>query len=103
MKGPAMPKTRTGRRLAELRRSGAAGRHDPQVPVGVDGIARHLGVSQNTVVTWRRRSKEWVNVEKFPDPAGQISGKDWWWLTDILDWAKATGRLKEETRRHVEP
>jgi len=25
-----MPKTRTGRRLAELRRSGAAGRHDPR-------------------------------------------------------------------------
>jgi hypothetical protein len=91
---------------------------EPWVPVGVDGIARHLGVSQNTVVTWRRRSaKEWVNVEKFPEAAGQISGKDWWWLVDILDWAKATGRLKEdctleppqelldeeETRRHVEP
>ena len=70
---------------------------EPWVPVGVDGIARHLGVSQNTVVTWRRRSaKEWVNVEKFPEAAGQISGKDWWWLADILDWAKATGRLKED-------
>ncbi|WP_326826461.1 hypothetical protein [Streptosporangium sp. NBC_01756] len=68
----------------------------PWTPVGIDGIAEHLGVSENTVVTWRRRStKEWVNVAKFPDPAGKISGRDWWWLADIIDWAKSTGRIKE--------
>jgi hypothetical protein len=67
----------------------------PWIPVGIDGIAEHLGVSENTVVTWRRRSaKEWVNVAKFPEPAGKISGRDWWWLSDVLDWAKETGRLK---------
>lgn len=66
-------------------------------PVGIDGIAEALGVTQNTVVTWRRRSaKEWVHVERFPEPAGQISGRDWWWLDDVLTWARKTGRLKEE-------
>ncbi|WP_062441164.1 hypothetical protein [Herbidospora daliensis] len=68
----------------------------PWVPVGIDGIADELGVTQDTVVTWRRRSKEWVTVEKFPEPAGKISGRDWWWLADILDWARATGRLKQD-------
>ncbi|WP_433359506.1 hypothetical protein [Streptosporangium sp. CA-115845] len=69
----------------------------PWIPVGVDGIAKQLRVSENTVVTWRRRSaKEWVTVEKFPDPEGAISGRDWWWLADILDWAQKTGRLKDQ-------
>ncbi|WP_405088652.1 hypothetical protein [Microbispora sp. NBC_01389] len=68
----------------------------PWVPVGIDGIALHLGVSQNTVMAWRRRSaKEWVTVRKFPEPAGKISGRDWWWLADVLDWARATGRTEE--------
>jgi hypothetical protein len=67
----------------------------PWTPVGIDGIAAELGVSDNTVIAWRRRSaKEWVTVEKFPDPAGKISGRDWWWLYDVLEWAKATGRRK---------
>jgi hypothetical protein len=68
----------------------------PWLPVGIDGIADELGVTQDTVVTWRRRSaREWVNVAKFPEPAGKISGRDWWWLSDVLEWAKQTGRLKE--------
>lgn len=68
----------------------------PWIPVGIDGIAEHLGVSENTVVTWRRRSaKEWTTVEKFPEPKGKISGRDWWWLAHILEWAKRTGRLKD--------
>jgi len=67
----------------------------PWVPVGIDGIAEQLGVTQDTVVTWRRRSaKEWVTVEKMPEPEGTISGRAWWWLSDILDWAGRTGRLK---------
>lgn len=66
----------------------------PWLPVGIDGIADQLGVTQDTVVTWRRRSaKEWVNVAKFPEPEGKISGRDWWWLADILTWARETGRL----------
>lgn len=69
----------------------------PWIPVGIDGIAEVLGVTQDTVVTWRRRSaREWVNVAKIPEPEGKISGRDWWWLSDILDWARETGRLKEE-------
>ncbi|MFD9950828.1 hypothetical protein ACFWYW_58960 [Nonomuraea sp. NPDC059023] len=69
----------------------------PWLPVGIDGIADELGVTQDTVVTWRRRSaKEWVNVTKFPDPAGKISGRDWWWLADVLDWAEKTGRRKQQ-------
>ncbi|TMR11513.1 hypothetical protein ETD86_35590 [Nonomuraea turkmeniaca] len=71
----------------------------PWIPVGIDGIAAELGVSENTVMAWRRRSAEWVNVAKFPDPAGKISGRDWWWLADVLDWAKQTGRLKEGAQR----
>lgn len=68
----------------------------PWTPVGIDGIAEHLRVSENTVVTWRRRSaKEWVNVPKFPEPAGKISGRDWWWLADVLEWARKSGRIKE--------
>ena len=67
----------------------------PWIPVGIDGIADALGVTQDTVVTWRRRSaKEWVNVQKFPEPEGKISGRDWWWLRDVLDWAERTGRRK---------
>lgn len=66
----------------------------PWTPVGIDGIAEALGVSENTVIAWRRRSKEWVNVEPFPEAEGKISGRDWWWLSDVLDWADKTGRLK---------
>lgn len=68
----------------------------PWTPVGIDGIAEALGVTVNTVVTWRHRSaNEWVNVAKFPEAEGKISGRDWWWLADVLDWARETGRLKE--------
>jgi hypothetical protein len=67
----------------------------PWLPIGIDGIAELLGVTKDTVVTWRRRSaKEWVTVAKFPEPEGKISGRDWWWLADILKWAEKTGRLK---------
>ncbi|GIH69412.1 hypothetical protein [Sphaerimonospora thailandensis] len=64
----------------------------PWVPVGIDGIAAELGVTENTVMAWRRRSADWVRVEKFPEPAGRISNRAWWWLADILDWAEKTGR-----------
>lgn len=69
---------------------------EPWVPVGVDGIAQRLGVADNTVVAWRRRSaKEWVNVARFPEPNGQISGRDWWWWWHVENWARETGRLHE--------
>jgi predicted GIY-YIG superfamily endonuclease len=67
----------------------------PWIPVGIDSIASELGVSENTVIAWRRRSAQWVNATKFPESEGKISGRDWWWLSDVLDWAKETGRLKE--------
>jgi len=72
-----------------------AGRPEPPwVPVGTDGIAEYLGVSENTVRAWRQRSaKAWVRVARFPEPAGQIAGRDWWWLADIIEWAKKTNRL----------
>lgn len=66
----------------------------PWIPVGIDGIAAELGVSENTVIAWRRRSAEWVHVAKFPESEGKISGRDWWWLPDVLDWAEKTGRRK---------
>ncbi|SFK20208.1 hypothetical protein SAMN05216275_119107 [Streptosporangium canum] len=65
----------------------------PWIPVGIDGIATALDVSENTVMTWRRRSAEWIRVEKFPDPEGRISNRAWWWLADVIEWAKSTGRL----------
>lgn len=68
---------------------------EPWWPVGIADIAERLGVSVNTVMGWRRRSvSEWVNVPKFPEPAGQISGRDWWWWKHVEDWARETGRLK---------
>ncbi|TKK87161.1 hypothetical protein FDA94_18770 [Herbidospora galbida] len=76
----------------------------PWIPVGIDAVAAHLSVSENTVIAWRRRSaKEWVNVPKFPTPAGKISGRDWWWLSDVLDWAHLTGRLKEPIPENWSP
>lgn len=69
---------------------------EPWWPVGIADVSERLNVSVNTVMGWRRRSvKEWVNVPKFPEPAGQISGRDWWWWKRVEDWAKETGRLKE--------
>ncbi|MFG1617344.1 hypothetical protein ACGFI3_31665 [Nonomuraea wenchangensis] len=68
---------------------------EPWVPVGVDGIAERLTVSENTVIAWRRRSeKEWVHVARFPPAKGKISGRDWWWWKHVEDWARETGRLK---------
>jgi len=70
--------------------------HEPWWPVGVDEIAVRLGVTRTTVTAWRRRSRTWKNVPRFPEPAGRISGRDWWWWADVERWATEAGRLPEE-------
>jgi hypothetical protein len=69
---------------------------EPWWPVGVDEIAVRLGVARHTVTMWRQRSKTWVNVPPFPEPEGQISGRDWWWWKVVEDWATVAGRLPVE-------
>lgn len=61
-------------------------------PVAVSDIAPLLGVSVNTVNQWRKRAATAKQVEPFPAASGKVAGVDYWWDTDILDWAKRTGR-----------
>jgi hypothetical protein len=72
---------------------------EPWWPVGVDEIAVRLGVTRNTVVTWRQRSRTWKKVPRFPEPAGRISGRFWWWWADVEAWAVEAGRLPDEEPR----
>jgi hypothetical protein len=69
---------------------------EPWWPVGVDEIADRLGVTRTTVTAWRQRSRTWKHVPRFPQPAGRLSGRDWWWWADVEAWATETGRLPEE-------
>lgn len=68
----------------------------PWWPIGLDEIAVRLGVTKTTVTAWRQRSKTWKHVPRFPAPRGRISGRDWWWVADIDDWAERAGRLPPE-------
>lgn len=63
-------------------------------PVAVSDIAELLGVSVNTVNQWRKRAATAVKVIPFPPAAGKVAGTDYWWEDQIIDWAKATQRLK---------
>jgi hypothetical protein len=62
------------------------------MPVGVDEIADRLGVTATTVTTWRRRTRTWKNVPPFPPAFGKVSGRDWWWWSDVVNWAERAGR-----------
>lgn len=64
-------------------------------PVAVSDIAALLGVSVNTVNQWRKRAAGATKAIPFPPAVGKVAGIDYWWDDQILDWAKASGRLKQ--------
>jgi predicted DNA-binding transcriptional regulator AlpA len=55
-------------------------------PVGVLEISERLGVATDTVNKWRDRHAD------FPKPPWEVSGYLAWNWSDVLAWAKATGR-----------
>lgn len=66
-------------------------------PLAMSDIAALLGVTVNTVNAWRKRAAGAKQVEPFPAPAGKVATKiDYWWEDHIVEWARRTGRLKEE-------
>lgn len=69
---------------------------DERRPVAVSDIAALLGVTVNTVNQWRKRAASARKVEPFPPAAGKVAGVDYWWDTEILAWARRTGRLEDE-------
>lgn len=54
--------------------------------VGLDEIARRLGVLPATARTWRHR-------KLMPEPLWIISDRPAWLWSDILIWAEATNRM----------
>lgn len=64
---------------------------DEADPVGMQQIADRLGVKQNTVDRWRRRSTG------FPEPRWPrvCNGPAWHW-PDVRAWAVASGRLEPD-------
>ena len=62
-------------------------------PVGVIEIADILGVQPDTVNKWRDRHGD------FPEPRWHVSGYLAWNLSDVLAWAKATGRAGNLSKR----
>lgn len=62
-------------------------------PVGTVEIAERLGVTRSTVDKWRLRDLG------FPSPRWTVGGRPAWdYTTDVLPWAKETGRLKETSK-----
>ena len=60
--------------------------------VGATEIAERLGLAQSTTVhSWRRRYAD------FPAPVTQVAGAYLWRWSEVEDWAKATGRLPDDT------
>jgi predicted DNA-binding transcriptional regulator AlpA len=58
------------------------------IPVGAAEIAARLDVKAQTVHTWRHRGV-------LPPPRWTVSGQPAWDWSEIEEWAKRTGRLKE--------
>ncbi|MFI6510078.1 hypothetical protein ACIBCT_20940 [Streptosporangium sp. NPDC050855] len=65
-------------------------------PVAVSDVATLLGVSVHTVNQWRKRAASATRVEPFPPPVGKVAGVDYWWNDQISEWARRTGRIKDE-------
>lgn len=57
-------------------------------PVGTVDIAKRLGVKPQTVAQWRYR-------DLLPEPRWVVSGQPCWQWSDIVAWARETGRLPE--------
>jgi len=55
-------------------------------PVGLEEVARELGVRRATADQWRARGV-------LPEPTWMVSGSPVWIWSDIKTWARETGRL----------
>lgn len=66
-------------------------------PVGLVEIADRLGVTLNTVHSWRTRARSMTRRTGMPDPKIVCSGTPLWSWPTIRKWAEETGRLDEET------
>lgn len=58
------------------------------LPVGAAEIAARLGVRPQTVHTWRHR-------QLMPKPRWTVSGQPAWDWPEIEEWARRTGRRRE--------
>lgn len=56
------------------------------VVVGIVEVALRLGVSRNTVDSWRQRPVG------FPSPPWTVGGRPAWDWPDVQAWARETGR-----------
>lgn len=61
-------------------------------PVGVAEISDRLKVQQQTVATWHYRSRKGEFADPMPEPNYRVSRQPCWNWTEILAWAKRTGR-----------
>lgn len=64
-------------------------------PVGPQEIAERLGVSIETVHSWRKRARRgtYPNAEPIPNETITVSGIPLWGWKAIRTWAETTGRL----------
>ena len=54
-------------------------------------MADLLGVKKRTIHSWRRRGLG------FPEPLGRMGVSPYWNWEEVSKWAKATGRLSNES------
>lgn len=59
-------------------------------PVGIGDIADRAGVTRTAVEKWRTREGL-----QFPEPAWYIGGRGAWDWATILEWGRATGRVRD--------
>lgn len=59
---------------------------DEDPPVGAVEIAELLHVSRKTVDQWRQRGI-------FLEPRWTVGGRPAWLASDVLEWARETGRV----------
>ena len=53
--------------------------------VGITDIAERAGVKRDTVT-------KWIDRHEFPQSAGTVSGRPWWWWHEVRAWLIETGR-----------
>jgi hypothetical protein len=71
--------------------------YGPQEVVGVLEIAERLGVARSAVSMWILRGwpkGDAAEPAKPPKVVGTVSGQAAYRWSDVLRWARATGRLK---------